>query len=61
MGDYGKKYLLILSCSKTKKNINGAPAIELYDGMYYRVLRKNFNLKDNKNLFHCYRVIGIFL
>jgi cytoplasmic iron level regulating protein YaaA (DUF328/UPF0246 family) len=46
----GKKYLLILSCSKTKKNIDRAPAIELYDGMYYRVLRKNFNLKDNKNL-----------
>ena len=46
----GKKYLLILSCSKTKKNIDRAPAIELYDGMYYRVLRKNFNLKDNNNL-----------
>ena len=37
------KYLLILSCSKTKKNIDRAPAIELYDGMYYKVLRKNFN------------------
>jgi hypothetical protein len=32
--------LLILSCSKTKKHLNNVPAIELYDGQAYRVLKK---------------------
>jgi predicted RNA-binding protein len=36
-----KKYLIILPCSKRKKPISKAPAIELYDGPFYRVLRKN--------------------
>jgi len=45
-----KKYLLIISCSKTKHKLNRIIAIDLYNGMYYKVLRKNFNLKDNKNL-----------
>ena len=36
------KSLLIMSCSKMKKNIDMAPAIEMYDGQAYRVLRKNF-------------------
>jgi len=37
----GGRYLLILSCSKRKKPISKAPALELYDGPFYRVLRKN--------------------
>lgn len=36
------KSLLIMSCSKTKENIDMAPAIEMYDGQAYRVLKKNF-------------------
>ena len=35
------KSLLIMSCSKTKKNIDMAPAIEMYDGQAYRTLKKN--------------------
>ena len=35
------KSLLIISCSKTKKNIDIAPAMEMYDGQAYRVLKKN--------------------
>jgi len=37
----GKKYLLILSCSKRKKRISNAYAINLYDGPFYRIVRKN--------------------
>ena len=33
--------LLIMSCSKTKKHLNNVPAIELYDGQAYRVIKKN--------------------
>ena len=33
--------LLIMSCSKTKKHLDNVPAIELYDGQAYRVIRKN--------------------
>jgi hypothetical protein len=44
-----KKYLLIISCSKTKHKLNRIIAIDLYNGMYYKVLRKNFNLKDTNN------------
>ena len=33
--------LLIMSCSKTKKHLNNVPAMELYDGQAYRVIRKN--------------------
>jgi len=36
-----KKYLLILSCSKIKKKSSNIPAIDLYDGPFYRVIRKN--------------------
>jgi len=36
-----EKYLLILPCSKRKKTVSKAPALELYDGPFYRVLRKN--------------------
>ena len=32
--------LLIMSCSKTKKHLENVPAIELYDGQAYRVMRK---------------------
>ena len=32
--------LLIMSCSKTKKHLENVPAIELYDGQAYRVIRK---------------------
>ena len=36
-----KRYLLIISCSKRKKtNLLKAPAIELYDGPFYKILRK---------------------
>ena len=40
-----KKYLLILPCSKRKKQMNNLPAIYLYDGPFYRILRK-YDLKD---------------
>ena len=33
--------LLIVSCSKIKKNLQQGPAIEIYDGPYYRLLRKS--------------------
>jgi hypothetical protein len=39
----GKRYLLILPCSKRKKPVSKAPALELYDGPFYRVLRKNIS------------------
>lgn len=35
-----KKRLLIMSCSKRKKLMKNEPAIEVYDGPYYRMLRK---------------------
>jgi len=37
----GKKYLLILPCSKRKKRISNAYSIDLYDGPSYRMVRKN--------------------
>ncbi len=36
-----KKFLLILPCSKQKKELYGVRALELYDGPFYRVIRKN--------------------
>lgn len=36
--------MLILPCSKQKKQVSTAPALELYDGPFYRVLRKNMPL-----------------
>ncbi len=39
--DKNKKYLLILPCSKQKKELYGTSALELYDGPFYRVVRKN--------------------
>ncbi len=33
--------LLIISCSRTKKHLDNVPAIELYDGQAYRVIRKS--------------------
>jgi len=38
-----RRKLLVISCSKTKKRIYNSPAIEVYDGPYYRVLRKSNN------------------
>jgi len=35
-----RKHLLIMSCSKRKKLMEKEPAIEVYDGPYYRMLRK---------------------
>ncbi len=32
--------LLVVSCSKNKKRLNDVPAIELYDGPFFKVLRK---------------------
>jgi len=40
-GNSRKKYLLILPCSKRKKPVSKAPALELYDGPFYRMVRKN--------------------
>ena len=37
------KSLIIMSCSKTKKNIDIASAIEMYDGQAYRTLKKNLS------------------
>ncbi len=34
--------LLIISCSKTKRNLKQGPAIKIYDGPFYKILRKNF-------------------
>ena len=39
-GNSRKKYLLILPCSKQKKPVSKAPALELYDSPFYRVVRK---------------------
>lgn len=39
--DKNKKYLLILPCSKQKKELYSTCAIDLYDGPFYRVVRKN--------------------
>ena len=43
MEKYGhsKKKLLVISCSKTKRRLENRPALEVYDGPYYRILRKN--------------------
>ena len=35
-----KKRLLILGCSQAKRDGHNLPALEIYDGPYYRVLRK---------------------
>lgn len=40
-----KKYLLILPCSKQKKQLSNAIAINLYDGPFFRIVRK-YNLKN---------------
>jgi len=39
--DRGKRYLLILPCSKRKRDVKTAKAIDLYDGPFYRTLRKH--------------------
>ena len=36
-----KKYLIILSCSKRKKRVSNVCAIDLYDGPFFRIIRKN--------------------
>ena len=41
MNDNNKKYLLILPCSKRKNLFSETSALDLYDGPFYRVLRKN--------------------
>ena len=46
MEDLGHmRRLLIVSCSKTKRKLKNAPAMEVYDGPVYKILRKN--LKQN--------------
>ena len=37
--------LLIVSCSRTKKHLDNVPAMDLYDGQAYRVIRKH-SIKD---------------
>lgn len=34
------KYLLILSCSKTKKRLYNVNALDLYDGPFYKMIKK---------------------
>ena len=41
LGGAHRKYLLILSCSERKKAIPKAEALDLYDGQFFRILRKN--------------------
>ena len=36
-----QKYLLILSCSKRKRDVATAPAGELYNGPFYQILRRH--------------------
>jgi lipocalin len=36
-----KRYLLILSCSKRKKRVSEVCAMKLYDGPFYKVIRKS--------------------
>lgn len=38
---HSKKKLLVISCSKNKRKLENRPALEVYDGPYYRILRKN--------------------
>ena len=38
--DKANKKLLIIPCSKTKKKLTNISAIELYDGPFFRMLRK---------------------
>lgn len=40
------KYLLIIPCSKRKVSAHKTPAIDLYDGPFYRILRKFFRQHD---------------
>lgn len=35
-----KDYLAILPCSKRKKDLGSGPAVEVYDGPFYQILRK---------------------
>lgn len=41
VGFQGKRYLLILPCSKRKKKFSNVYAIDLYDGPFYRMVRKS--------------------
>ena len=36
-----RRRLLIVSCSKTKQKLENAPALEVYNGPVYKILRKN--------------------
>lgn len=45
MINQNKKYLLLLPCSKKKKRVSIARAIELYDGPFYQIIRKNYQEK----------------
>ena len=40
-----KNYLLILPCSKKKKRVSISRAIELYNGPFYQIIRKNYQEK----------------
>ena len=41
MNGKDEKYLLILPCSKRKNSLSKASALDLYNGPFYQVLRKN--------------------
>ena len=36
-----KRKLLVISCSKAKRKLFNKPALEIYDGPYYKILRKS--------------------
>ena len=36
-----QRRLLVLSCSQRKRDLNNSPAIDVYDGPFFRSLRKN--------------------
>ena len=45
MINQNKEYLLLLPCSKKKKRVPIARAIELYNGPFYQIIRKNYQEK----------------
>lgn len=49
MNENGKQDLLILGCSATKRRTSHSlPAIQLYDGPAYRVLRKRLKIRGGR-------------
>lgn len=61
-----KEYLLIISCSERKSVSNPAPAIELYDGPFFKMIRKLKNESKFSNNIHVliisakYGIVGLY-